>query len=228
MSEYRKAGRDQRPALPTMSDSAPTGSETSVAGSLLEQVTVNPLFIPDPPPGGTDDLEWFLAWAMQDEPESVATVGLWAQKIERAFHSAPVRPVVPASEVNPERRRRYAHAALVSELNVLAAMPHEPCGRNQQLNDSAFKLARFVRDRILTRDEVVGPLRETALSIGLDAKGVDATLNSAFVGADAKGLTAAIPDREGYGDAYQIDEAGPRELQPQQIRPRGLGGKHHV
>ncbi|OBK72897.1 hypothetical protein A5651_14965 [Mycobacterium sp. 1274761.0] len=123
-------------------------------------------------------------------------------RVERALNPPTPRAVFPASEVGAGRRRSYCLHGLSRELRRLAETPEG--GRNDQLNTSAFKCARFVRDGALSHDEVVGPLRETAIGTGLPASEVDRTIRSAFDGADAKGLTTEVSDRDGYGDAFQI------------------------
>ncbi|MGV0882707.1 hypothetical protein [Mycolicibacterium sp. XJ883] len=160
-------------------------------------------------------LELFLLWVIRDSlrtdpewvkwyPEHPAMVASWEAKLDRKLNPpTPQRPVVPASEVNAGRRRSYALTGLSNELGTLSETREG--NRNDQLNISAFKIARFVRDGLLTRDEAVGPLREVAVAIGLPSDEVDNTLRSAFGGADAKGLTTTIPDREGYGSAYQLE-----------------------
>lgn len=126
--------------------------------------------------------------------------GLLAPKPER-----PARPSLPANEVGSGRRRAHAHQGLSNELRKLAMTTEY---RNDTLNTCAFKCARFVRSGTLARDEVVPLFRQTALSIGLTEKEVDGTIRSAFAGADKQDSRHEVPDRDGYGDAYQIGEDG--------------------
>lgn len=147
-------------------------------------------------PPGVHALEW-----------SIYQSGLFdgtdkAAEIERKLNPPQPRPTLPASLVGAGRRRSYALIGLSNELGILSRQT-EP-GRNEQLNITTFKVARFVRDGVLSRDEVVGPLRETAMAIGLPEREIDRTIRSAFAGADAKGLHTEIPDRAGYGTAQEI------------------------
>ncbi|SBS75597.1 hypothetical protein MHPYR_240057 [uncultured Mycobacterium sp.] len=115
----------------------------------------------------------------------------------------PRRPALPVNVVGAGRARSYALHGLSKELRILAYTTEG--SRNDQLNRTAFKVARFVRDGLLSYDEVIGPLRDTAAAIGLSDREIEATIRSAFSGADAKDLHTEIPDNTNdLPSAYQI------------------------
>lgn len=141
-----------------------------------------------------------------DATPGIAPVPLprpWRAAVVKAAPTVPVRPVIPAREAGASRKRSYALTGLANELRALANTAEG--GRNVQLNTSAFKCARFVHDNLLTADEVVPLFRQTALATGLPELEVERTIRSAFSGAEAKGLSTEIPDREGYGPAKQME-----------------------
>ncbi|SBS77295.1 hypothetical protein MHPYR_410005 [uncultured Mycobacterium sp.] len=115
----------------------------------------------------------------------------------------PRRPALPVNVVGAVRARSYALHGLSKELRILAYTAEG--SRNDQLNRTGFKVARFVRDGLLSYDEVVGPLRDTAAATGLSDREIEATIRSAFSGADAKDLHTEIPDNKNdLPSAYQI------------------------
>lgn len=126
-----------------------------------------------------------------------------AAAMDRKLNPSPPRPMLPVNAVGAGRARSYALHGLSKELRILAYTPEG--SRNDQLNRTGFKVARFVRDGVLSYEEVVGPLRDTAAAIGLPDREIEATIRSAFNGADAKDLHTEIPDRSNdLPSAYQI------------------------
>ncbi len=73
---------------------------------------------------------------------------------------------------------RYIAAAITDELRRLAgAGPHQ---RNDQLNRSAFAVARFVAAGAVPEDWARGKLEGTAVQIGLPVIEARRTIGSAF------------------------------------------------
>ena len=84
------------------------------------------------------------------------------------------RPVVPAGR-NPDR---YVAAALNRELDAVASAP--PGRRNDQLNESAFNVARFVAAGQLDGTRTAAGLLDAALRAGLTEHESLRTIRSAF------------------------------------------------
>lgn len=95
-------------------------------------------------------------------------------------------------ETDPDRRRRYAEAALQDEVRTLAGTPEG--GRNVQLNDSAFALGQFVGAGDLDEGEVIIALSEAAEFTGLDSEGIRKTILSGLTAGRQK--PRKIPKRE--------------------------------
>lgn len=95
-------------------------------------------------------------------------------------------------ETDPDRRRRYAEAALKDEALTLASTPEG--SRNVQLNDSAFALGQFVGAGDLDEGEVIIALSEAAEFTGLDSEGIRKTILSGLTAGRQK--PRKIPKRE--------------------------------
>jgi hypothetical protein len=78
-----------------------------------------------------------------------------------------------------ERIKKYAEAALKSEIELLRNA--EEGNRNNQLNDSAFKLAQLAEAGLLDNKATAKALYATAKSIGLDHREIIATIKSAWM-----------------------------------------------
>src|SRR5581483_1316894 len=78
----------------------------------------------------------------------------------------------------PEERRRRALADLRRKERTLARTPRGM--RNSRLNTFAYYLAPWVRDGVLTADEVEERLTEAALAAGLDLDETRRTFASGF------------------------------------------------
>lgn len=80
------------------------------------------------------------------------------------------------AESDEARSRRYALAALESEVG---AMESSPIGnRNEQLNRSAFALGQFVAAGVLSEAEVIRDLSRAATNAGLEIEEIRATITS--------------------------------------------------
>lgn len=98
------------------------------------------------------------------------------------------------------KRRQYAAAALEDEVTRVRTATEGQ--RNDTLNTSAFKLARFIANGDLSEDEIRGQLAEAARSAGLDDREVTATINSALRARQSKPderdpVSTAAPDLTG-------------------------------
>jgi putative DNA primase/helicase len=89
---------------------------------------------------------------------------------------------------------------LAAELAALGQAT--PGHRNHTLNQTAFKVFRYVGGGVLDDQEVTAALTQTALAIGLDAAEIRRTIASARVGGLAS--PRGLPDASG-----QRREAGP-------------------
>uniref|UniRef100_UPI002FE1D299 helix-turn-helix transcriptional regulator n=1 Tax=Methanothrix soehngenii TaxID=2223 RepID=UPI002FE1D299 len=80
------------------------------------------------------------------------------------------------AESDESRARRYAEAALESELKALDGSPTG--NRNDQLNRSAFALGQFVAAGVLSEAEVIRALSNAAIYAGLEMEEIRATITS--------------------------------------------------
>jgi len=80
------------------------------------------------------------------------------------------------AESDESRTRRYAEAALESEVKELESSPTG--NRNEQLNKSAFALGQFVAAGVLSEAEVVRALSKAAMYAGLEMEEIRATITS--------------------------------------------------
>jgi putative DNA primase/helicase len=99
----------------------------------------------------------------------------------------------------PVSGKANAMTALKKELKALHGAL-EGC-RNDQLNKSAYALAQFVAADLLPYESTRELLRETALSIGLSASEVEATLES--------GWTAGLAKPKAIGPLVHINSSDP-------------------
>lgn len=81
-------------------------------------------------------------------------------------------------EINGPRGSRYVEAAIQAECDELARTPEG--GRNHRLNLAAFNLARFVASGDADPSIVARQLAFAAAQAGLDRRGIEKTINSAF------------------------------------------------
>jgi hypothetical protein len=109
----------------------------------------------------------------------------------------PALPSVTAAPglVDDVRARAYGHAALGGEL--LAVTNARNGRRNNQLNESAFKLAGLVAGGLLEQWEVVSGLYYTALALGTDASFTEAEIKRTI----ASGIAAGLKHPRGLPDA---------------------------
>jgi hypothetical protein len=103
------------------------------------------------------------------------------------------RPAAPAGPNTPGHP--YGRRVLAAELAALGRAA--PGHRNHTLNQTAFKVYRYVAGGILTDDEVTAAFTQAALAIGLDPAEVARTLASARAAGLANPRTLpAAADRE--------------------------------
>jgi hypothetical protein len=103
------------------------------------------------------------------------------------------RPAAPAGPNTPGHP--YGRRVLAAELAALGRAT--PGHRNHTLNQTAFKVYRYVAGGILTDDEVTAAFTQAALAIGLDPAEVARTLASARAAGLANPRTLpAAADRE--------------------------------
>ena len=89
-------------------------------------------------------------------------------------------PVAPKNDIRSIKTFSgpYAVAAITNELTRLE-QAQDGC-RNDQLNRSAFAIARFVRADVIPEDWARCKLEERSLAIGLAAEEARRTISSAF------------------------------------------------
>ncbi|MCK9404983.1 MAG: YfjI family protein [Methanothrix sp.] len=80
------------------------------------------------------------------------------------------------AESDEARSRRYAEAALESEVKALGSS--EVGNRNDQLNRSSFALGQFVAAGVLSEAEVIRALSKAAIYAGLEMEEIRATITS--------------------------------------------------
>ena len=80
------------------------------------------------------------------------------------------------AETDEHRTRRYAEAALNSEVQTLASVPEG--ARNDQLNKSAFALGQLVAAGVLSESEVIRDLSRAASYTGLKPDEIERTIRS--------------------------------------------------
>ena len=80
------------------------------------------------------------------------------------------------AETDEHRTRRYAEAALNSEVRTLANVPEG--ARNDQLNRSAFALGQLVAAGVLSESEVIRDLSRAASYTGLNPEEIERTIRS--------------------------------------------------
>jgi hypothetical protein len=91
---------------------------------------------------------------------------------DRPTRTGPVRPAEPATPGHP-----YGRRVLAAELAALGRAT--PGHRNRTLNQTAFKVYRYVAGGLLDDQAVTAAFTEAALGIGLDPAEVGRTLASA-------------------------------------------------
>jgi hypothetical protein len=88
----------------------------------------------------------------------------------------------------------YGRRVLAAELAALSRAT--PGHRNRTLNQTAFKVYRYVAGGLLQDEHVIAAFTEAALAIGLDPAEVARTLASARTAGLANPRCVPIPDRE--------------------------------
>ena len=127
------------------------------------------------------------------------------------------------TESDESRARRYAEAALESEVKELESTPTG--NRNEQLNKSAFALGQFVAAGVLSEAEVVRALSNAAMYAGLEMEEIRATITSGLE-AGAK-HPREIPEQKNPKAGGQEPE-GPTVLEEQSsIEHLTEGGNAH-
>lgn len=127
------------------------------------------------------------------------------------------------TESDESRARRYAEAALESEVKELESTPTG--NRNEQLNKSAFALGQFIAAGVLSEAEVVRALSNAAMYAGLEMEEIRATITSGLE-AGAK-HPREIPEQKNPKAGGQEPE-GPTVLEEQSsIEHLTEGGNAH-
>lgn len=147
---------------------------------------------------------------------------------ELVAEEAPRRPPIGALPIPPEvtgaRDRRYGLGALEGEC---ANVAQTVTGRNDQLNQSAYKLAGYIASGALTEDEVRDGLTHAArIASGngdhpLTDDEITKTINSALGAANAKGLVNATPE----DDDDVVTEVAPGTI-PGRRAEAATNGRH--
>ncbi len=102
------------------------------------------------------------------------------------------RPVAPAGPTTPGHP--YGRTVLAAELGALGRAT--PGHRNHTLNQTAFKVYRYVASGVLHDQEVTAAFTQAALAIGLDPAEVARTLASARTAGLANPRSVPAADRE--------------------------------
>lgn len=101
------------------------------------------------------------------------------------------------------RQRRYAEKALRIECDLVAFAAEGT--RNDTLNRAMFSVSRFVKEHILTSDEVVNELSAAARAAGLPDTEIRQTIGSAVRGAAAKADDRpAVPPAKEIGSTTDV------------------------
>lgn len=123
--------------------------------------------------------EWQDTSDIADPPQWLIDLVTKKKEVENRPESKPVK-----------NNSAYAAAALASECGHIRDAP-EGC-RNDQLNRSAFVLARFIRDGTLTSEVVKHMLTSAATDAGLEQEEISKTIKSAIgVGSGGGGSESA-------------------------------------
>jgi KaiC/GvpD/RAD55 family RecA-like ATPase len=115
----------------------------------------------------------------------------------------------PAPAIVEARGAGYGNAALTAELDILRRTAEG--GRNDQLNDTAFRIAQLVDAGELERG-ALDEVRAVALAIGLDAREVEGTMRSAIDGA-ARNPRPPRERREPMRPLVKREAAGPTSIE---------------
>jgi hypothetical protein len=107
-------------------------------------------------------------------------------------HPATIRPAGPAAPGHP-----YGRTVLAAELAALHRAT--PGHRNRTLNQTAFKVYRYVAGGLLNDQEVTAAFTRAALAIGLEGAEVARTLASARTAGRANPRSLPLPEREVSG-----------------------------
>jgi putative DNA primase/helicase len=106
----------------------------------------------------------------------------------------PARTAGPAAPGHP-----YGHQVLAAELAVLRRAT--PGHRNHTLNQTAFKVYRYVSGGLLDEEDVTAAFTQAAHAIGLDQAEVTRTLASARTAGLANPRTLPAPPGPGSQEA---------------------------
>lgn len=126
---------------------------------------------PSPHPAGRR-----YEWTRDPFNHDVAAAPDWL--LELVARPEPVPDLPPPPPAEGPHRDRYVEAAIRAECAVVARTP--PGGRNDQLNRSAWALARFVATGDAPASVIVWRLARAARMAGLAPREVEKTLASAF------------------------------------------------
>lgn len=117
-----------------------------------------------------------------------------AKKLEEMGKEANQR----RAEGDESRTRRYAEAALESEVKALESAPTG--NRNELLNQSAFALGQFVAADVLSEAEVIRALSRGAMCVGLELEEIRATITSGLEAGARHPRDIPEPDRKKVAD----------------------------
>lgn len=153
---------------------------------------IDPITGDDAPPGKGDRVDYKLLDSSPPATTSLAKLLADLKQIGITFskNPNPSRPEANAAkledigkkdrqrriESDESKRRRYAEAALRSEVLVLAGTPAGD--RNHQLFKSSANMGEFIAAGVLSENEVISELAKAADNTGLDLDEVRKTLQS--------------------------------------------------
>jgi KaiC/GvpD/RAD55 family RecA-like ATPase len=160
-------------------------------------------------PGSTHESGEPIEWVDADAPivdieahELTYAIDMLAKRCGWAPKDRAPRP---APAIVETRGPGYGNAALTAELDKLRRTAEG--GRNDQLNDTAFRIAQLADAGELERG-ALDEVRAVALSIGLDAHEVDGTMRSAEAAA-ARNPRAPRERRAGIGPPIKREAEAP-------------------
>jgi hypothetical protein len=136
---------------------------------------------------------WLVALDQAPLPEVPAALRALLD-LDRPTTSGPARPGRPTTPGHP-----YGRTVLAAELAALGRAT--PGHRNRTLNQTAFKVYRYVAGGLLDEEDVTVAFTRAALAIGLDPAEVDRTLASARTAGltNPRGVPAGSARTEGDG-----------------------------
>jgi putative DNA primase/helicase len=148
---------------------------------------IDPITGGDAPPGKGDRVDYKLLNSRSPADITLAKLLTDLQAIGITFSSkldtnaAKLEALVKKAHQtrvasDESRNRRYAEAALRSEVLLMASTPQSD--RNNQLNRSAFLMGQFVAAKVLSKEEIISELSKAAKNVGLDPVETQKTIES--------------------------------------------------